>query len=121
MSVAVDNRAVAERLFAAMCTGDLGVVDELVAEGFVQHNPQLPSGRAAFRDLLAAVTPVEATVHRVLADGDHVAIHHHVVTFGSAVVDIFRVVDGKVVEHWDVIQPLPETTASGLDMFSQES
>lgn len=121
MSDAPTNRAVVERLFAAMCSGDLAVVDELVAEDFVQHNPQVPSGRAAFRDFLAAVTPVEATVHRVIADGDLVAIHHHFVTFGSAVIDVFRVVDGKVVEHWDVIQPVPEATASGLDMFSQVS
>ena len=35
--------------------------------------------------------------------------------------DVFRVVDGKVVEHWDVIQPVPETAADGLDMFAQKS
>jgi predicted SnoaL-like aldol condensation-catalyzing enzyme len=39
-----------------------------------------------------------------------------------AVVDIFRLNDeGKAVEHWDVLQPVPETTASGNDMFSQLS
>ena len=121
MSDVAANRAIVERLFAAMCAGDLAVIDELVADDFVQHNPQVPSGREAFRGFIAAVAPVEAKVHRVLADGDLVAIHHHFVSFGSAVVDIFRVVGGQVVEHWDVIQPLPESTVDGLDMFSQAS
>lgn len=121
MSDTTTNRALVERLFTAMCSGDLDVVDELVAHDFVQHNPQVPSGREAFRTFLAAVTPVESTVHRVIADDDLVAIHHHFVSFGAAVVDIFRVVDGQVVEHWDVVQPVPETTASGLDMFAQQT
>lgn len=51
-------------------------------------------------------------VKRVIAEGDYVALHLHGKSgpnpHGEAVVDIFRVKDGKVVEHWDVIQPLPE-------------
>ena len=121
VSNASTNRAVVERLFAAMCAGDLAVIEELVADDFIQHNPQVRSGREAFCGFIAAVAPVEAKVYRVLADGDLVALHHHFMSFGSAVVDIFRVVDGKVVEHWDVIQPVPETTVDDLDMFSQES
>lgn len=121
MSDTSTNRDVVERLFAAMCVGDLAVIDELVSEDFIQHNPQVPSGREAFRAFIAAVAPVEAKVYRVLADENLVAIHHHFLSLGSAVVDIFRVVDGKVVEHWDVIQPVPETAAGGLDMFAQKS
>lgn len=112
------NRSIVERLFDAMCTGKLEVIDELVADDFVQHNPQVASGREAFRQFIGAVAPVEARVQRVLADGDLVAIHHHFVSMGAAVVDIFRVVDGRVVEHWDVIQPVPDTPAGEPDMFS---
>lgn len=121
MSNISTNRAIVERLFAAMCAGDLAVIDELVADDFIQHNPQVPSGREAFRGFIASVAPVEARVYRVLADADFVALHHHFMSFGSAVVDIFRVVDGKVIEHWDVIQPVAETTVGELDMFSQQS
>jgi predicted SnoaL-like aldol condensation-catalyzing enzyme len=51
-----------------------------------------------------------------------VAAHSHYETFNMAGVDIWRFdEDGKAIEHWDVLQPIPETTASGNDMFSQLS
>ncbi|MDO9927274.1 hypothetical protein Q7431_11050, partial [Glaesserella parasuis] len=63
-----------------------------------------------------------ATVKRVLADGDLVALHVHSQLNekdkGEAVVDIFRFDEnGKIVEHWDVIQAVPEKTESGRGMF----
>ena len=59
---------------------------------------------------------------RVIGDGDLVALHVHSTMNaddrGSAIVDIFRFdVNGKIVEHWDVIQPIPEKTASGNGLF----
>jgi predicted SnoaL-like aldol condensation-catalyzing enzyme len=51
-----------------------------------------------------------------------VAVHSNYKTWNTAGVDIFRFNDdGKIIEHWDVLQPVPETTASGNDMFSQLS
>ena len=53
-------------------------------------------------------------IKKVIAEGDMVVLHLHGINgmspHGEQVVDMFRVVDGKVVEHWDVIQPLPETS-----------
>jgi predicted SnoaL-like aldol condensation-catalyzing enzyme len=63
---------------------------------------------------------VDVEVHRVIAEGDLVAVHAHYKTWNVAGVDIFRLDDaGKIIEHWDVLQQVPETTASGNDMFSQ--
>ena len=66
--------------------------------------------------------PLDVDVHRVIVDGDLVAVHAHYKTLGMAAVDIFRLNDkGKIVEHWDVMQQVPPTTASGNDMFTQET
>lgn len=55
---------------------------------------------------------LRADVGRVFADGDFVVLHVHVVpepgALGSAHVDIFRVQNGKIVEYWDVDNPIPE-------------
>ena len=61
-------------------------------------------------------------IKRVFADGDYVILHSHWHGLsdnprGEAVVDIFRWENGKVVEHWDVIQPIPETAANNNTMF----
>ena len=98
----------------------LFLLEELIVEHFVQHNAQVNDGLAAVQAFFAAAGPVDVEVHRTIADGDLVAVHSHFKTWNTAVVDIFRLNDeGKIVEHWDVLQPIPDTTASGNDMFSQ--
>ena len=55
-------------------------------------------------------------------EGDLVVVHSHYKSLNMAGVDIFKVgADGKIIEHWDVLQPIPGTTASGNDMFSELS
>jgi predicted SnoaL-like aldol condensation-catalyzing enzyme len=60
-------------------------------------------------------------VKRVLAEGDFVMLHLHgmggLSPYGESVVDIFRVEDGKVVEHWDIIQPIPDKADNANSMF----
>ena len=61
-------------------------------------------------------------IKRVFADGDHVILHSHWHGLsdnprGEAVVDIFRLEGGKVLEHWDVIQPIPKASANANTMF----
>jgi predicted SnoaL-like aldol condensation-catalyzing enzyme len=91
-----------------------------------QHNPLIEDGMEGVRKfgaLIMATHPdAHAEIKRVFADGDHVILHSHWHGLsdnpgGEAVVDIFRLDNGKVVEHWDVIQPIPETAANNNTMF----
>jgi predicted SnoaL-like aldol condensation-catalyzing enzyme len=103
-------------------------IDEAAAylgSHFVQHNPRSPDGREGFRsyfrDLKRQFPGVRSDVKRVFADGDFVALHVHVKLqpdeLGLAIVDIFRLEHGKIAEHWDVRQPVPETAANPNGMF----
>jgi predicted SnoaL-like aldol condensation-catalyzing enzyme len=116
------NKQTVARIFDAFRAGDVDAFDDLIVEDYVQHNPQAGNGLQAVKDFFAPVGPVDVDVHRVIAEGDLVAVHSNYKTFNMAVVDIFRLNDdAKLIEHWDVLQPIPETTASGNDMFSQLS
>jgi predicted SnoaL-like aldol condensation-catalyzing enzyme len=116
------NKQTVARLFDAFRAGDVDAFDDLIVVDYVQHNPQAGNGLQAVKDFIAPIGPVDVDVHRVVAEGDLVAVHANNKTFNMAGVDIFRLnEDGKIIEHWDVAQPIPETTASGNDMFSQLS
>jgi len=97
--------------------------EQYVVEGYIQHNPMVPTGREAAVKLLSERIRPEsiADVKRVIAEGDLVVLHVHsrsnAQDRGRAIVDIFRVKDGKIVEHWDVIQPVPEQAANDNTMF----
>lgn len=104
---------------------DVYAVERLAPE-YHQHNPAIPSGTAGLRETFTAFFQQfpQLTVDRkrVIAEGDLVAVHAHYRTGpedrGQSVVDIFRVrPDGKVVEHWDVVQDVPATSANDNTMF----
>jgi len=122
MSTTDKNKASVARLFDAFRSGDTAAFDHLISPNYVQHNPQAGNGRNAVKEFFAGIGPVDVEVHRVVAEGDLVAVHSNYRTFNMAGVDIFRFNEtGEIVEHWDVLQPIPETTTSGNDMFSQLS
>jgi predicted SnoaL-like aldol condensation-catalyzing enzyme len=58
---------------------------------------------------------------RIVAEGDYVVLHSHLILKpgdrGSAVVEMFRLENGRIVEHWDVAQEVPETSANNNTMF----
>ena len=100
--------------------------DKYIGKEYWQHNPGVGDGAQTFVDAFAPFLKANpnsrAEIKRVLADGDLVALHVHsklnAQDPGEAVVDIFRFdKEGKIVEHWDVIQAVPEKTASGRSMF----
>jgi predicted SnoaL-like aldol condensation-catalyzing enzyme len=96
-----------------------------VDPGYVQHNPMAATGRDAAVNFLEPFFAQHPDIHysiaRVIADGNLVAVHSHG-KFGPddrgiAVVDILRVEGCKVMEHWDVVQPVPEKSANSNGMF----
>jgi len=90
-----------------------------------QHAPYAADGHDGLRAWLAGFKAAfphhRYEVKRVLAEGDYVMLHLHGMggpnPHGESVVDIFRVEDGKVVEHWDIIQPIPESADNANSMF----
>jgi len=107
------NLALVRAMFDEMLNPmDAGAVDRFIAPGYIQHNPNVETGRAplkAFLDHIKALNPQGVhDVKRMFADGDHVIVHYHVRRWpddaGWAVIDIFRIEDGLVAEHWDVAQ-----------------
>ncbi len=108
----------------------LGLLDQFWAgKDYIQHNPQIANGTEGLKASFDSIFPNGSVmrIHHALADGDLVFTHSHSLSPGDykeneftglAIGDLFRVVDGKIVEHWDVIQSVPANTASGNSMFS---
>jgi len=92
---------------------------------YIQHNPMAATGAQPAIDFLGpyleGMPEASAEIKRVIAEGDLVAIHNNpkmnAEDRGRAVVDIFRLENGKVVEHWDVVQDVPEKSANDNTMF----
>jgi predicted SnoaL-like aldol condensation-catalyzing enzyme len=110
---------------AAINQKDFEAASKYLGPRYVQHNPNAadgPEGLKAFLGVLKEKFPnAKSEIKRVFADGDYVILHVHAVrepgARGSAIVDIFKLENGKVVEHWDVVQPVPEKAANPNGMF----
>ncbi len=91
----------------------------------MQHNPGAadgPEGLKAFLGFLREKFPdYHSDIKRAFADGDYVILHvHNIPTPGArgrAIMDIFKFENGKVVEHWDVAQDIPEKPRNNNTMF----
>jgi predicted SnoaL-like aldol condensation-catalyzing enzyme len=100
-------------------------VSEYVGETYIQHNPQVGDGAKAFVDFVHSFRgrfpQLHLEIKRVIAQGDMVVTHSNLKLTaaepGMAVADFFRSEDGKLVEHWDVIQAIPDASANSNGMF----
>ena len=94
---------------------------------YIQHNPEGKDGRDTFINGFAKYVEngtLKCVTKRAIAEKDLVVIHSHCLDNpadpkerGQAFMDIFRVQGGKIVEHWDVGQPIPEKSANSNTMF----
>ncbi|WP_243744708.1 nuclear transport factor 2 family protein [Streptomyces hainanensis] len=100
---------------------DTTALDRHWAEPYVQHSPQMPNGLDTLRAVVPGLEGFSWEPQRIAAQGDLVFTHsivHGWAPHPVVIVDIFRLDDGRIVEHWDVIQDLtsPEATVSGNPM-----
>ena len=104
---------------------DADQVDRYIAPDYIQHSPMAAPGRdslKAFLRLVRAASPhASQKLLRAFVDGDHVMLHYHVKKSpedrGFVVMDIFRLANGMVVEHWDCVQDVPAQSPNPISMF----
>jgi predicted SnoaL-like aldol condensation-catalyzing enzyme len=122
---AENKRTVLSFYEAALNNKDFASASALLGDRYIQHNPRIADGIEGFRafvDGLRTNFPdLRATVTKLFAEGDFVIAHTHGIRVpdqpGTAIVDIFRLENAKIVEHWDVMQPIPEDSANPNGMF----
>jgi predicted SnoaL-like aldol condensation-catalyzing enzyme len=120
-----NKKVVVEFYDAAINQKNFEAASKFLGPRYTQHNPRAadgPEGLKAFLAFLREKFPdYHSEIKRVFADGDYVILHvHNVPTAGSrgnAIIDIFKLENGKIVEHWDVRQEIPEQAANANTMF----
>ncbi|WP_299922783.1 nuclear transport factor 2 family protein [uncultured Pelagimonas sp.] len=103
---------------------DVDTAKGLLAPDYIQHNTAVPTGADPILGFIPGLeqSGIALTTHRVLSEGDMVVLHNtyaNAQAFGAETLvafDVFRVQDGRVVEHWDNLQVPPTETASGRSM-----
>lgn len=100
---------------------DGSAIDRYYAGRLVQHNPLFPDGTDELRERVTASTNVRHQTSMVAADGDIVMVYGRYEGVGPKpmiAVDIYRIEDGRIAEHWDVLQEEVSPTASGHPMYT---
>jgi len=104
---------------------DFEATSKYVGSRYIQHNPMGADNLEGIKNFIQFLKEKMPDAHwelkRVFADGDYVITHGHTISKpgdrGMAAMDIFRLEEGKIVEHWDVVQPIPEKALNTNTMF----
>ena len=124
ISKSVNNKKLVAAFYQELF-GDKNIeaIDKYIGDIYIQHNPSLPDGKEAIKDAAGkwfqGAPKDTIDLHHLGADGDFVYIHTKA-KFGDktfSVLDIFRLENGKIVEHWDIIQEVPEQSMNSHPMF----
>lgn len=115
--LAANKRLVYDFWREVLEAGHIELADQYMAESYIQHNPNVPTGRAAFVDFFSQRTKpqaiqakVKAPLVSIAADGDLVILsfvreradpHDAKQTYTTTWFDMFRIENGKIAEHWD--------------------
>lgn len=110
-----------QRIFGDL---DVSAVDEFMSKDFVQHNPTTPDGSEGVKQIVQmlvsqGVPKQKLEFKHVVADGNIVILHTRYEMAGKEwrFIDIYRVENERLVEHWDAMMPMPETRANNNPMF----
>jgi predicted SnoaL-like aldol condensation-catalyzing enzyme len=100
----------------ALATLDITAFDDYIDDNYIQHNPMIAQGKAGLQAFMQAMIaagakPQKLEILRASASGDLVWVHCKLNLAGKDVVvcDIFKMKNGKAIEHWDVIQEIPSS------------
>ena len=102
---------------------DLSAIDKYIGDVYIQHNPGLKDGKEALKQGAAqwfkGAPKIKINIQHIGADGNFVYIHtkSDQGPKTESVLDIFRLDNGKIVEHWDIIQTVPEHSENPHPMF----
>jgi predicted SnoaL-like aldol condensation-catalyzing enzyme len=120
-----NKKLVREFYDKALNEKDYEAAAKYLGSKYTQHNPRAADGAEGLKSYLEFLKgkfpKSRSEIKRVFAEGDYVILHVHAVrepgTKGQAIIDIFKVADGKIVEHWDVVQDVPEQALNSNTMF----
>jgi predicted SnoaL-like aldol condensation-catalyzing enzyme len=111
-------KVIYERIFNG---GEADLLPTIVSGPYIQHNPLFPNGTEQLVGYIRQAKSIPCEIKRVAVEGDLAFVHVRYLNWAgkeTAGVDIFRFdADGKIVEHWDVLQPVPETANNPNTMF----
>ena len=110
-----------QRIFGDL---DASAVDEFMSQDFIQHNPTIADGPEGVKQLLQMLvsqgTPKQKIVFKhVAVEGDIVFLHSRYEMGGKEwrFIDIYRIENGKLAEHWDAMMQMPDQRANNNPMF----